>query len=427
MTRSTICLLFLYALRVCAASDEGPNSIACTPTWILDGVTEEGFNKANTPFTFKPSCSELDAQSHAVFVTSSQDVSPPLGLGTLLDSTTITPNGITVPGLHSGAHSLMVFAKDSRGNHVLGSFALVFGSINMPVQVTDMSGRPVPGVALTIKTYPGVAHRGLTDASGKMLVGNLPAASIELSASAANRPIATMEINATSSVATLPLRLSRLALDKSDSVHGQQTSLLDTRAGARKQKRRGSCEPSPGRPICQPTCQNPPPHSCDFYEHCAEGTVHCGPRGYPLRYGAKNCRRFVSRIGSFSTKGQTWIWNTMSCLQRALIRPIEGSETTCDSIQKIAFKSHPVCYLDNGFCELPASDLLQVVITVKTDLFSGPAIDQVLQTAKGCLRRRISLGGNDERASLRSPTSSTEELDEVAILEDIERYLGTFA
>ncbi|KAK5996059.1 hypothetical protein PT974_04486 [Cladobotryum mycophilum] len=147
----------------------------------------------------------------------------------------------------------------------------------------------------------------------------------------------------------------------------------------------GDCTKCPGHPVCQPTCQDPPLRSCNFYQRCAEDTLACGPEGYPTKYGTKNCRRFENNLTKFTQKGQDWIWNTMHCLQKALIQPLSQCNMNCDSIRTIAFDSHPTCYLQSGMCDLDVEDWIMIVVTVNSDLIDGNSLDQVLTTAGGCI------------------------------------------
>jgi hypothetical protein len=150
----------------------------------------------------------------------------------------------------------------------------------------------------------------------------------------------------------------------------------------------GDCSLCPGDPMCQPKCIDPPMQSCDFYTSCSEATLQCGPSGYPIKYGAKNCLKFQANLGLFSPAGQAFIWGTMHCLQVSLV----GSTTcdsTCDSLYTAAFASHPGCYIGNGFCTLGAWDWFHVVETVGWDFFQGPTFIQAFQTAGGCVAQLL--------------------------------------
>lgn len=174
-----------------------------------------------------------------------------------------------------------------------------------------------------------------------------------------------------------------------------QTSSVDRHSPLTRIRTASGCSPCnrsascPSAPMSQPACQNPPRETCTFYRACAEATLHCGPDSYPLRYGDKNCNRFKANQDSFTAQGQKWIWDVGACLQKTLIAPVQQCSMTCDKLTTTAFDSHPRCYVDSGVCDLPLSDLVELVITVNTDLFYGPAIQQILGTATGCIEHYV--------------------------------------
>jgi hypothetical protein len=138
--------------------------------------------------------------------------------------------------------------------------------------------------------------------------------------------------------------------------------------------------------MCQDSCRNPPMQSCAFYRTCAEGQLGCGDGGYPIHYGEKNCLRFSNNLSKFSSNGQSFIWNTMICLQRAMVPVLEPCTATCDSFSVAAFNSHPGCYVQGGFCGV---DIYATLMTVGSDLFEGPALRQVLCTTVGCAQNLL--------------------------------------
>lgn len=154
----------------------------------------------------------------------------------------------------------------------------------------------------------------------------------------------------------------------------------------------GDCSSCPGNPVCQDSCTNPPLHSCAFYRNCAEAAAQCGDAGYPIHYGERNCYKFTNNLAKFSTQGQTWIWDTMHCLQLALV-PVLNTCPDCVSLSDAAFASHPACYVNSGFCTLPCWDYVEVLATVGMDIFES--FGQVLSTGGSCLGSiRNTLGGS---------------------------------
>ncbi|KAK4220956.1 hypothetical protein QBC38DRAFT_493060 [Podospora fimiseda] len=150
----------------------------------------------------------------------------------------------------------------------------------------------------------------------------------------------------------------------------------------------GNCELCPGNPMCQETCKEPTLRSCGFYSECAEATLKCGDGGYPIKYGRKNCLAFQSDLAKYSGAGQTFIWNTMYCLQVAL-RDAINCDSTCGQVNDAAFDSHPTCYINSGFCNLPVEDWWQLIKTVNTDLLGMQSVKQILQTGCGCAGQMV--------------------------------------
>ncbi|GAB1310656.1 Stanniocalcin-2 [Madurella fahalii] len=141
------------------------------------------------------------------------------------------------------------------------------------------------------------------------------------------------------------------------------------------------CGECPESAHCQDECRNPS-HSCSFYRQCAEPVAGCGPSGYPLYYGERNCNKFVRNSPSFSAGGRLWIQSTMNCLQRALVPLLQGCPT-CPTLHQVAFDSHPDCYVGSGICSLGCWDVAMVLSTIGTDLFTS--LGQGAQTGLQCL------------------------------------------
>ncbi|KAI9866187.1 MAG: hypothetical protein M1813_001748 [Trichoglossum hirsutum] len=163
------------------------------------------------------------------------------------------------------------------------------------------------------------------------------------------------------------------------------SSVIVDKVGDLQCEQCGDCTSCPSDPMCQPSCIDPPFRSCSFYRNCAEGQLGCGVTGYPLGYGEKNCNKFVNNLGFFSPQGQAWIFDTMHCLQAAMVPVLQPCTTTCDSFRSAAFASHAGCYVDNGVCRLGCLDIVWLFMTVGGDLLTNESLTQVLQTVGGCL------------------------------------------
>jgi hypothetical protein len=164
-----------------------------------------------------------------------------------------------------------------------------------------------------------------------------------------------------------------------------QSSVIVSKVGDLQCDQCGDCSSCPSDPMCQPSCKAPAAKSCDFYRNCAEGQLGCGPSGYPLAYGEKNCNKFTNNLNYFSTDGQAWIFGTMHCLQTAMVPVLEPCKATCASFRSAAFDSHPKCYVDNGVCGLDCPDVLAIIMTVGGDLLTLESLKQVVQTSVGCV------------------------------------------
>ncbi|GBB97476.1 hypothetical protein RclHR1_00030033 [Rhizophagus clarus] len=145
-------------------------------------------------------------------------------------------------------------------------------------------------------------------------------------------------------------------------------------------------QPQPPQPHNQTTdCNNPSPDSCNFYSDCLEKKFNCGPNGYPIGYGLKNCENFANEINLFSNDGKKWVLKTMLCLQNALVQIYNNNTATCSEIKDTAFRSHAKCYIESGVCSLPTEWWkLFEIIDIRDIVGSWEGILEVIQTAEGC-------------------------------------------
>ncbi|UJR19753.1 hypothetical protein I4U23_022886 [Adineta vaga] len=150
-----------------------------------------------------------------------------------------------------------------------------------------------------------------------------------------------------------------------------------------------NCDKCKSDPMCSSSCANPPLKSCDFYLSCMERKVPCGSNGYAYNYGNLYCTKFVQNINDFSTEGQNWIYNTMNCLQKSLVSPLQNCVKDCDVLRNSAYDSHPSCYINNGVCELPALDYVYIFTTVFKGLKDEAGFMQAIITVDECLPKMI--------------------------------------
>lgn len=145
-------------------------------------------------------------------------------------------------------------------------------------------------------------------------------------------------------------------------------------------------------------CQRPEKGTCNFYSDCLEKMNKCGADGYPLKYAQKYCYAFRSLQQQLSDAGKRWRDGTMHCLQNSLVNFVDGKKHSCDKIQSDAFEDHVDCYTskDNSICDLPLSDIVQIVEVVeKKEFVRRSSITQMIKVAKICLGEKISGAAHD--------------------------------
>lgn len=120
--------------------------------------------------------------------------------------------------------------------------------------------------------------------------------------------------------------------------------------------------------------------ACEYYA-CREAEAQCGEDGYLMGFAHKYCNRYrLVTEQRISSAGQTWFRRVRRCL----IEELEASAaTTCEEIERAGLGSHPLCYAETGFCDLPVADWVGVLNTVDPgDL----PLREVLMSAHSCLR-----------------------------------------
>ncbi|TFK50704.1 hypothetical protein OE88DRAFT_287234 [Heliocybe sulcata] len=134
-------------------------------------------------------------------------------------------------------------------------------------------------------------------------------------------------------------------------------------------------------------CASPPYDSCAFYLECLESRFHCGPDGYPLGYGLKFCTKFSQERSKLTPAGQTWMLNTMHCLQTALVPEATGEvQMTCQELLDTAFDTHAGCYIGSGLCTLNPKDWVAIVDIVRIGTLFGSwdAVKETFEAAGDC-------------------------------------------
>ena len=128
--------------------------------------------------------------------------------------------------------------------------------------------------------------------------------------------------------------------------------------------------------------------ACNYYT-CREAEAQCGEDGYLLNYAHRYCNQFrLVTEPNVSRAGQMWLRKIRRCLITTLDRA--EPSTDCQSISDEGFGSHPQCYVDTGFCDLPISDWAAVLATIDTLDFS---FRESFITGNKCLRDYL-IGGS---------------------------------
>ena len=137
-----------------------------------------------------------------------------------------------------------------------------------------------------------------------------------------------------------------------------------------------------------------PENKCSFYACAAESADQSktcdlkDKNSYFLNYGEKYCERFSSNTSKdLSQSGQVWLNKTLSCLQSSILEGCNEKKlcSNCQKIRKLAFDTHPHCYVSSGLCSLSLQDQVQVGKTVDAgDFFTTESIAQVASVAANC-------------------------------------------
>lgn len=137
-----------------------------------------------------------------------------------------------------------------------------------------------------------------------------------------------------------------------------------------------------------------PDQKCDFYSCAAQAANDqkvcdlADKQSYFLNYGEKYCKRFSSRTEkSLSAEGRGWLNRTLACLQSSIVEGCNQKKecANCGTIRKLAFDTHPYCYVSSGLCKLSLKDQIEVAKTVDAnDFFSIESLAQVSVVGADC-------------------------------------------
>ncbi|KAJ3472318.1 hypothetical protein NLG97_g11092 [Lecanicillium saksenae] len=115
----------------------------------------------------------------------------------------------------------------------------------------------------------------------------------------------------------------------------------------------------------------------------------------------------------------------MTCLQKFLISgPLPQCGLTCDALKSAAFGSHPTCYVDSGVCDLPVTDWVQLVITIRDDLLTLDTLKQAVTTGGRCLghyAEEVKKAIDELKGELAAGGDKAKILAEMAVLKAVQK------
>lgn len=141
--------------------------------------------------------------------------------------------------------------------------------------------------------------------------------------------------------------------------------------------------------ICTPASPDDILERKGDYYRCLDdqliGGEGCGPEGYPLGYGRKYADRFFDLVyPEISPIGQVFLEQVSICLQSEMAAWVT-SETACTAVWDHGFETHPPCYLESGFCDVPFADVAAIAAAVDPEDQALPeAQEQMAQILAGC-------------------------------------------
>lgn len=111
----------------------------------------------------------------------------------------------------------------------------------------------------------------------------------------------------------------------------------------------------------------------DYYR-CLDTTLlggaGCGAEGYPLGFGGKYAdRSFDETWFDLTAAGQDFFLAVAPCLQERLAAEVSAG-SSCAQVWDAGFGAHAACYVDSGFCALPAEDVLVIGAMFDPDVYA---------------------------------------------------------
>lgn len=134
--------------------------------------------------------------------------------------------------------------------------------------------------------------------------------------------------------------------------------------------------------------------NCDFYmKFPTPRSCSPGEKLYTRTYGSKYCRKFLElkRNSSSGNRLKEWISKTSICLQEMLFDNPKRIDNSCYQLAEFAFDTHPICYKQYKFCELPPDDILKIIRTIEIKDVAEhfrKSVTQAINIGMSCLKIR---------------------------------------
>lgn len=120
---------------------------------------------------------------------------------------------------------------------------------------------------------------------------------------------------------------------------------------------------------------------CGYY-FCLSKHLNCREKDYPQRFGYKYCQRFVAQNALYSEQGQVFLESVRVCLQEELEHE---TQLTCQNVERRSARHHIACYLESGYCQLPATDQWRIQRTITADILLRPTLwNAAMEISRAC-------------------------------------------
>jgi hypothetical protein len=128
--------------------------------------------------------------------------------------------------------------------------------------------------------------------------------------------------------------------------------------------------------------------SCSSYYEIND-SMACGADSYLNTLAIPYCEAYTKNLSKFSEAGQAVLRSITSCLQGEL--KSNQSNLTCDNIRDFGISSHYQCYVDGGFCNMPASEKARVMYIARRQIFNLRVVAVFGLVQDHCFRKMLNI------------------------------------